>query len=82
MRDRKERLQIWLATLPWYRLPPVLYFLIGSPILTWCGVGKKWFQWPHRPSDLDGPTYMPHWIDVVGFYVGIIVVLALLVAVA
>lgn len=35
-----------------------------------------------RDRSLDGPVHMPHWIDVLGFYIAIVVVLAIFVAVA
>lgn len=34
-----------------------------------------------KDRSLDGQTHMPHWIDVLGFYIGLVVVLAIFVAV-
>lgn len=41
--------KLWVACLPWFRLPPLLWFLIASPVLHWAGIchpSGRWFNWP------------------------------------
>lgn len=53
-----RRLSSWLWCRPWTRLPPVLWFLVASPLLMWATPpeerekDEKWFAWPRNTLPL------------------------------
>lgn len=43
----RESFRVWVACAPWSVLPPLLWFLVASPLLSWAlGVEGRWFRWP------------------------------------
>lgn len=52
----RDRLALWLWTRPFFRLPPLLWLLVASPLLWWAGgcVGgwRAAFRWPASSAGL------------------------------
>lgn len=48
-RSAVESFRVWVACAPWSRLPPPLWALVASPLLSWAigrGTSGRVFSWP------------------------------------